>query len=300
MASGGRLAIALAALLYGFITVGGRQLANLGLSLIELSLTIAFVPLLLGPMMALRRDLLPAFGSLPFFVLFGLAGALLQLAQFAALLLGVPVAVVALLLYSQPLWTIGLGRVVLAEPVTVRKCIAAGTGLVGVVILVAPMGGAASYSVAGLVAGVVAGIALSIWVICGRHSALGGNHPLTTTFSSAFFSTLWLLLLFLPMARSSASAQLSRLSPAIYWQHWELVGIFAVAAILLPNALAFWGMQREQASTTGILLLLEPLSAAALGYLLLGEGLGERVLIGGFLVLMSNYVVIGERAEPVG
>ncbi len=133
--------IAGAAVLYGSVTVGGRLLYGMGFSLY------GDLPLPAGPHLrdpgslgaVAREGGRPARGA-PLFVAYwligGLIGALLQLSQFGGIVLGVPVATVALLLYTEPVWAIVLGRVLLLEPVTNRKLIAMAATLCGMVVLV--------------------------------------------------------------------------------------------------------------------------------------------------------------------
>jgi drug/metabolite transporter (DMT)-like permease len=137
----GRSLVAAAAVLYGTVTLGGGLFHRLGFSLYEIALyplvlthLLLLVPALLRP----RRAADPGFGiprkMLPFFAVYGLIGALAELLQFGSIVLGVPIATAALLLYLQPIWTSLLGRVLLREEITLRKaaaiaCAVAGAGV---------------------------------------------------------------------------------------------------------------------------------------------------------------------------
>ncbi len=95
--------IAIAAILYGTLTVGGQFFLNLGLSVYEIALySMFFMGLLLLPIVLIKREYLIKKEMFLFFVIFGLINALQELTQFRALALGIPVAIVAFLLYSQP------------------------------------------------------------------------------------------------------------------------------------------------------------------------------------------------------
>lgn len=66
-----------------------------------------------------------------FFLVFGFFGAIARLCQFGAVVLGVRVAIVVLLLYTQPLWTIAFNKLFLQESITKRKILAMILVLVG-------------------------------------------------------------------------------------------------------------------------------------------------------------------------
>ena len=108
-----RFSILLAAIFYGLITVAGKYFADHGFSLYEISLLVVFMPVVLLPVLIVRKQLWPPRQTLGFYLIFGLISAALQLTQFAGIVLGVPVAVVALLLYTQPVWTTVFGRLLL-------------------------------------------------------------------------------------------------------------------------------------------------------------------------------------------
>ncbi|HUV13378.1 MAG TPA: EamA family transporter, partial [Acidobacteriota bacterium] len=139
--------LALGAVFYGFITVGGRLLANLGFSLIEISLYplagVTLILLIARPALLqqlLRRD------RVGFFLVYGAIGALLQITQYGGIVLGVPVSLVAMLLYLQPIWTMLLGRLFLGEQFSAAKVLALVLALIGSVVLMTPALEGLSYS----------------------------------------------------------------------------------------------------------------------------------------------------------
>lgn len=287
-----RLAVAVAAAFYGTITVGGRWFSNHGFSLYEISLVgVAFAAALLLPAVLLRPRLRPARRDLGLFVLFGAVGAALQLSQFAGIVLGVPVALVALLLYSQPVWTVFIGRIWLAEPITRAKLIALALSVAGVLALFDPSSASGSRGV-GIVAALLAGLLLAVWVVLARISALRGNPPLTTTFGYTSTSALALLIAW-PLARwLLPEPSMTRLDPAVWLSAWSAVALYTVVASVLPATLAMWGMRAVDASTAGVLLLLEPVTAALLAWPMFGEPITGRVLLGGAFVVGANWVLL--------
>lgn len=286
------------AALYGGITVGGRVFVQLGFSLFEIAITGGlFGALMLAPVLVRRPELRVKRRDAGIFIAFGLMGAVLQIGQFLGIVLGVPVAIVALLLYSQPLWTVLLGRWWLGEPITRRKLAALALAGVGIVVLVGPTGSALEHSVLGLAGAVVAGVMISVWIILGRISALRGNHPVTTTFGYQASTTLGLLALWPLLATWPMFAGMSRFDPGVFVTHWEVVAVYTVLVNVVPALLVMWGMVALEASAAGMMLLLEPAAAAFLAWLMFGEALGGQVWLGGALILGSNAVLLVRRGR---
>ncbi|MFQ5676148.1 MAG: DMT family transporter [bacterium] len=282
----------MAATLYGLITVGGQFFANLGFSLYEIACLIFFYAVPLTPLVVVKKNYRISPQDIPFFITFGFIGAGLQIGQFTGIVLGVPVAIVALLLYSQPIWTTALGRIFLREELTLKKVSAIILAVLGIVILMDPFGPQQKFSSVGLGAAVCAGIFFSFWVIWGRKSALRDKHFVTTTFGYALFSSLWLFLAYPLVHTFVRDPILTNLRVRQYFEFGWAVAGYALFAGLLPNLLAFAGLKKVQASMAGVLLLFEPVSAAILAFFFFAQPLTPNILIGGALILFANYVVL--------
>jgi drug/metabolite transporter (DMT)-like permease len=205
----------------------------------------------------------------------------------------VPIALVALLLYTQPIWTVVLGRWLLAEMITPRKLGSAGLAIAGTVVLLDPIGLiGAEISKIGMLAALASGLFLSLWVILARISALRSNPALATTFGYSA-STALVLLAVAPLAQAAIpDPALSRLEPAAWLVHWPAVALYTLIANVLPALLVIGGMRRVDASSAGVLLLLEPVSAALFAAWAFAEPLTANVLGGGALILGSNALLI--------
>ncbi len=297
--------MAAAAALYGGITVGGRYFAEAGLSLLEISLTgVLFGAILQAPLLACAggfrrrgRAATARSAQIGFFAAFGGAGAALQLSQFAGIVAGVPVAVVALLLYTQPLWTVLLGRWLFGEALSGRKLLAAGLAVLGAGLLALPelrVGGSSPW---GLAAALAAGLFLSAWVLFGRASALRGNPPVLTSFGYMAGTAAWLLAAAPVLHGSAPTSALWRLRPSLWAAHLPAVAVYTLGANLLPAWLAMWGLRHVQASRAGVLLLFEPVAAALLAACWFGEPLDGWLAAGGALILLANTI---RSREPRG
>ena len=285
------LSIALGASFYGLITVGGKYFADLGFSLYEIAFLIMALALFLLPALCWRPQWRLRLSDWRFFSVFGLIGALLQLGQFAGLVLGLPVAVVAFLLYSQPIFTILLGRLILRETITAPKLIAAGMALAGVAVLFRPWQSLDSESWIGLLAALSSGLWLALWVVWGRRSGLRKRHQVTTAFGYGLSTGVWLLVLHPLAATWIVQPRLIRLDPSVYLDAWVAVAIYTVLAGVAPACLVFGGMRGVEASTGGILMLFEPLSAALVAWVIFGQALGPLLWLGAGLILAANLLL---------
>jgi drug/metabolite transporter (DMT)-like permease len=292
--------IIIAGILYGVIAPGGQFLLDRGLSLYDVSFyrsLLVFVFLL--PVVLIRPGRYMLKGNkIPFYALYGLIGGLLELSLFTSIALGVPVALAVLLLYTQPVWTIFIGRVALGERLTRVKLASVLLGLAGTAVLLQSWEAGHAGSLYGIAAALSAGVLLSLWVILGKRSAMLDQHYITTTFGWSGFATVWLLLLLPVMNFLLADKGLIRLSLDLAPSDWGYLAAFAVLGGALPHLLFYRSLERLSASVAGIILLLEPVSATVLAWMFFSQKIGLYLLIGGILILFSNYLVIrSERIE---
>lgn len=285
--------IIISGILYGTITPGAQIFINRGLSSLEISFFRSFfVAILLLPVVLAFTKYLPERKAIPFFIFYGLNGALLEVMMFASLGLGVPVALVALLLYSQPVWTIFLGKVFLDENITSTKILSALLGLCGIAVLVKSWQVSSVESLLGLSLAVGAGILLSVWVILGKKSANLNQHYITTTFSWSFFGAIWLILFYIFWSNSFGQSEVFRISYDLIEMQWFPLLLFAVFSGLLPHLLFYKGVITVSGSVAGIILLLEPATATILADIIFSQGIGFELVLGGFLIILSNYFVL--------
>lgn len=285
-----------AAVLYGTITAGGQFFVNLGLSLFEISIYRAFLTsLILLPVVLIKRDYLIKKEMLFFYAVYGLIGGLLELAMFGGIALGVHVAIVALLLYTQPIWTIIFGRLLLREGITTTKLIAVVIAMSGIILLVKPWGIKNVKSLTGIVVSLVSGVLLSLWVIWGRKSVIQNQHFITTTIGWTSFSVIWLILLWPIFYYFFPYAIITNISINLPILFLPYLLIYASIGGVIPHLLFYRGFEKIEASLAGMLLLLEPISAAILAALFFDQPIGPDVILGGALILLSNYFVISAR-----
>ena len=128
-----------------------------------------------------------------FFALYGFLAFLSNFTEFAPVIIGVPAAVVVLLLYTQPLWTVMIGKIALKENISREKLAASAMVAVGAAFVVwQPF----SWSInpAGAVLALAGGLVISLWIIFGRVAGKRDYHPLSTQTGYYIFMLVFLAL----------------------------------------------------------------------------------------------------------
>jgi drug/metabolite transporter (DMT)-like permease len=293
------LLVVIAAFFYGSVIVGGEFFLRSGFSLFETALyPILFMTLSVLPVVIFKPRYLIPTEKILFFTVYGLIGAFAEFGQFVGLIFHVPVAVVALVLYTQPVWTLLLGAALLGEHVTTRKAASAALAFTGAaVLLFGSWAGGELYPLFGFIASLCGSVFVSLWVIWGRKSSIGEHHFITTTFGWGGFTSLWLLVMWPVLNRLVSDPTITRLSANFSIRYWVYLLLFAIAGGIVPSFCFFKGLRIIDASVAGIILLLEPVSAALLAALIFGQSLSATTVAGGALILLSNYLVVGATAH---
>ncbi len=283
----------LSGIFYGTITPGGHLLMDRGLNLYEVSFYRSLmVFLMLLPVVLFRPGYLIKWDKLPFYIVYGLVGGVLELLMFAGIALGVPVAIVVLLLYTQPIWTVIIGSLSLGESITKVKLVSVLLGLLGLVFLLRSWETDGGGSLTGILCALTGGILLSFWVVLGKRSTMQDQHYVTVTFGWSLFAFIWLVIL-LPLVKFIVADQsVVGISLDFNAGSWIYMILFAFVGGVIPHLLFFKGLARVPASVAGIILLLEPVSATLLAWLFFSQSVGMYIIVGGLLILLSNYIVI--------
>jgi DME family drug/metabolite transporter len=257
------------------------------------ALAIGFYRLVIGAVVLLvvgfgaRRRILAAFRAAPVAtVVVGVGLAAYQALYFLAVRLGgVSVATVV---------SLGLAPVLLSAwetfrsrqrpgAVTLSASVAAIVGLVLIGGATVEPGAAAAGL--GLVAAVASGVVYAATTAVSRHTAQGVP-PLVLTTLSCVIGTIALA----PLAAWEGLAFRVQAVP---------VGLLVYAGAIttaLAYALFYSGLRRTSGSVAVVVTLLEPLTAALLAVLLIGEPLGGATIVGG-LLLMGAVVSLYLRAD---
>lgn len=284
--------VILAGILSGFLVFGGQVFVNLGLSLYEVSLfPLLFVVIFLLPFI-LKKKYRPRNFIHPIWIFYGLVTAITIFAQYGALMLGVPVAIVVLLLYTQPLWTVFISRLFLDEKITKRSLLACFLVLLGVFILINPLDVVAIKNWYGILIALIGGLSLSSWVSIGSFASKTGNQPVTTNFLGIFYTALIMFIVYPLVNLFVKEPSITPLSFNLSLMIWFYLLIFALFIQIGSHLFYLYGVKKVSTVDAGIILLLEPISATILAIIFLNQILTFNIILGGVLILIANYIVI--------
>ena len=282
---GGVLAAA-ASLQFGVIVVVGKRVLERGMT-VESMLAFRFsvaASLLVLVLVALRRPLLAAPGERVGTAALAVFGYGVEATFFFTAARHGTAAAVTLLFFTYPVFvTIGAWFVGSGAParLTVAALVLAVVGAV----IVAGTGAGLSIETTGVVFALAAALTYSAYLL-GADAVLRRTHPLTSAMWISAGASIGLFVF------STVSGRYTSPTSAADW--WSLLAMGAASAgafVCLMGAL-----QRIGAVRTAIVLATEPLSAALLGYLFLGEAVDAGTAIGGGLILVAAVMASLARA----
>ena len=287
--------VIISGILFGTLVFGGQIFVNLGLSLYELSIFSLIFSFVILPLIIFKKECRFKKSMIGLFLIMGLFGGITRLSQFGAIVLGAPVAIVVLLLYTQPLWTVIFSKLFLQEKITKNKVLTIILVLAGVIVLVNPFSITNIGNLSGMIVALIGGISLSGWIVYGRKSGLKKYNYITTTFGYVIFMLLFLIISYPIIYLFTQDPSIIRLSPDLPIIMWCYLFVFMIISELMPYLLFFRGVKKVPASSAGIILLLEPVIASFLAVALLNQPITLNMLLGGSVILISNYLVIYKK-----
>ncbi len=184
----------------------------------------------------------------------------------------------ALITSASPVFTVLFARILLGEPVTLRKIASLALSGAGVVVIIGIGAGGRiddyALGVLILVAAAVTWALLSVFV---RMASFRLDSMTTTAWAilfAAIFTTPAMLL-------ESRANPIAALPPAV------VAGILYIGLVSTALAYYLWnkGLERIDAGRASLFIFVQPVVGSLLGYLVLGEALSARFFAGGALVL---------------
>jgi drug/metabolite transporter (DMT)-like permease len=288
----GYLFVSISGILSGFIIFGGAVFSSLGLSLFEISIFPYVLATIIVAPFAFYKGLSFPKNKLGLLLFYGFVTAGAILTQFAGVVFGASVAVVVLLLYSQPVWTILISRFFLKEKVLFPQLVACVLVLIGVFFLVDPANLFSSSSWWGVLFALLGGIFLSLWVVVSREIGKV-NAPTSSIFFLKQVLGLVLTFLFYPvMLFLSSVPSVVSFSLNQPLTTWLLLIVYAFFITVVNHFLYLIGSKHISATNAGIILLLEPVVGIILSVVFLSQPLTLPIVAGGALILLGNYLVI--------
>ncbi len=204
-------------------------------------------------------------------VLRGLFGALAVLLYFIAIS-KIPVGAATLLTYTAPIFTALFAALFIGERLTLSTFLALGLALVGVVLVLRDQ---------------AAGLGWGIWEACGLLSAVLSGAAVTTIRAVRKTDGSWEIFCAFCLVGVLVCAPLAVhqwVTPtARDWQLLAAVGVLSISGQLLFT----YALRHIRAATAGVISQLTPVTAFALGALLLHDPVRPPTLLGAALTLLG-------------
>lgn len=193
----------------------------------------------------------------------------------------IDVSIAAVLTYTSPAFIICLSAVFFKERITLIKILSIVLTVIGCVFVSGVTGGVDAVEPRYIASGVLSGFLYSLNTIFGT-VALRRYHPLTVTLYTFLFAALTAL----PFMHLSHLA-----SVAASGSNWLLMLSFALVTAMLPYSLYITGLKKTEPGTAAVCATLDPVTAAVLGALVLGEPVSLSTLLG-IIFVLSGIVVV--------
>jgi len=243
-----------------------------------------------------------AWREVPFLAMFGLAGAALVQWLYFVAIGRLPVGIALLFEYTAPVMVALWARFVLGEQVRRRVWAALGLALGGLA-LVAQLWQVGGQGLAldgiGVLAGLGAAVALASYYLLGEHGVRSRDPLSLTCWAFLFGALFWSILqpwwtfdaggLARPASLLGAFAHLQ--APT-----WSLVLWIVALGTVAPYVLVTWSLRHLPALRVGMVGMLEPVTAAIVAWVWLGQALSVVQLVGGGVVLVG--IVAAQTARP--
>ena len=278
----GYLMAAVAAVLWGINGAVSKTILSTGLSserlaqVRSLGAAVGLVAILAvtapGRLRLTRREL-------PYVATFGICGlAFVQWFYFLAIH-RLAIGVALLIEYLAPLLVALWARFAYHEHVRPRIWLALVLALMGLGLIVNVFGGGASLSTAGVMFALGGAFAYALYVLLAEH-VVGGRDPVSLLawgflFASAFWAVLvpwWSF----PVDRLTENTSLGGNLHAHHLPVWLLAGWMIAFGTIAPFFLLVSALRHLNATSVGIVAMLEPVVGALVGWAWLSEGLGQR------------------------
>lgn len=285
------LAVILAGVLWGIISLFVRSLYDAGLDALQISalrLCVAAVSFLLALLIGRRSLLKIRLRDIWIFVCTGIASVVLFNTLYFYTTVNSQASVAVVLLYTSPAFVILLSALFYREKITARKLLALGMTVGGCVLVSGMLVGGYALTPLLLLTGLGSGLFYALYTIFAR-LALRKYDSMTVTAYTFLLGALGAL----PTGKLGHTLSVLSAEPKL----WLSALCIGVVSTVLPYALYTWGLQRMDSGRASLLVAVEPLVGALVGILVFREACGIWKLIGVALILGAVCVLSGKEKE---
>ncbi len=283
--------------LFGLIIFWRQLFANLWLSTFEIAV-LPYLPAIaiLLPVLIRRKTWWKRAYIRPILVWWFIE-AIQVITQFGWFYFHIPVAVILLLIYTQPLRTILFGYLFFRERIRRYHILACILVLWGIFLLINPFG--STFSMLGIIFGLLAGIFLSLRVIAWARVSRKWIDSYLAKFSETVtsLSFVWIIyFILLPFIHTPGVMSFSLQQTPMMRLYFFLFALFANVA---AHVFYLKWVKKVSTISAGIIMLLEPVVWTILATIFFHQPL-TRLMVGGWvLILLWNVFVMvyGQKRE---
>ena len=174
-------------------------------------------------------------------------------------------SVAVVLLYTSPVFVLVLSRLLFGERITWHKVLAVILAVVGCAFASGIVSGTPQLSPHGLLIGIGSGFGYALYSIFSRYALMRGYKPLTISTWTFIFASLGCLPFANPVSTVTVLAAQAQLL-------WPVLGL-ALVATVVPFALYTIGLQYVENGRASVIVSVEIVMAAFIGFLVFGESL---------------------------
>jgi drug/metabolite transporter (DMT)-like permease len=238
--------------------------------------------------------------ELAFLAVFGIFGlAFVQLFYFVGIQ-RLDIGIALVINYLAPVFVALWARFYVHEPVRRRLWLAIALSLLGLSLVVELWNGGSALSGVGVLACLVTALAYAAYVLMAEHALERGRDVYSLlawgfTFAALFwavFQPWWAF----PVELVDGSASLLGRFENVELPVWLLLGYVVVLGTVVPFILLVSALHHVPATRVTIVAMLEPVLAAIVAWIWLGEELAAVQIVGGVIVLVG--VVLAQTARP--
>ena len=289
MKNSAALSIAGAGTLWGLIGLFVNLLATKGFAPLQITTLRVTIALLLTALIIWRTDIRQFFIRPKDWWMFfgnGVIGLVFFNWCYFNAIAGGSLAIAALLLYTAPVFVMLMSVILFHEKLTKEKIVALILTFVGCGCITGAFAGNLSVSRETFLYGLASGFGYALYSIFGK--------PATKRYSALTVS-LWCFLFAsaftLPLSGLAAKAPL--FNDRMVWG--GILGIGLISCVF-PNILYMRGLQQLEAGHAAILATIEPVVAAIVSYLFLGEAFTWQKVLG-IVLILSAVPILNRNAE---
>jgi drug/metabolite transporter (DMT)-like permease len=290
----------LAATLFAVNGTVSKVILDSGISslrLTELRATGGAAGLALGLALLAPKRLRMSLREVPFLLFYGVCGFAIVQWLYLVAIHRLPIGIGLLLEFTAPVLVALWARY--AWRAQVRRRVWAALALsLGGLVLVAEVWSGFSLDGLGVAAGLVDAVALAIYFLVGERG-VGRRDPLSLVFYALLFAALFWAVTqpwwSFPFGELRGSTSLHGHLAGTSLPLWLLYLYLILLGTILPFALSIGALRHLPATTVGIVATFEPVVAAAVAWIWLGESLDAAQVVGGAIVLAGIFLAETSR-----